>query len=148
MNRSNRSEWHHGSPYYDYVVYFYQSGRFESYLQHQKNAFAKLNYGPLVLYDFSSDLSGKPTWPVQQTVEDVIRNGYFSVPKSEPETAIISDRKHTAWLGLDDVVGQIRHRYEVYERNIDDLEVAKCAVINTFYTHEAWHGPSDSRLEY
>lgn len=28
------------------------------------------------------------------------------------------------------------------------MEIAKCAVINTFYTHEAWHGPSDSRLEY
>ena len=133
---------------YDYVVYFYESGLSKQYRQRQKNLLAKPNYGPTALYDFSSDLPGKPTWPVQQTVEDVIRNGYFSIPQSEPETALISDRKHTSWLGLDDIVGQIRNRYEVYQGNIYDIEVAKCAVINTFYTHEAWHGPSDSRLEY
>ncbi|MBL7184983.1 MAG: hypothetical protein ISS70_01545 [Phycisphaerae bacterium] len=132
----------------DYVVYFYESGLSTQYQQRQKNLLTKSNYGPTAVYDFSSDLFRKPTWPVQQTVEDVIRNGYFSIPKSEPETAIISDRKHTAWLGLDDIVGQIRNRYEVYRGNIYDIEVAKCAVINTFYTHEAWHGPSDSRVEY
>ena len=132
----------------DYVVYFYESGLSTQYQQRQKSLLAKPNYGPTALYDFSSDLSRKPAWPVQQTVEDVIRNGYFSIPKSEPETSLISDRKHTAWLGLDDIVGQIRHRYEVYRGNMYDIEVAKCAVINTFYTHEAWHGPSDSRVEY
>jgi len=132
----------------DYVVYFYESGLSTQYQQRQKNLLTQPNYGPTALYDFSSDLLRKPTWPVQQTVEDVIRNGYFSIPKSEPETAIISDKKHTAWLGLDDIVGQIRNRYEVYQGNIYDIEVAKCAVINTFYTHEAWHGPSDSRVEY
>ena len=81
-------------------------------------------------------------------MEQIVSNGYFSIPKSELETSLISDRKHTAWLGLDDIVGQIRHRYEIYQGNIYDIEVAKCAVINTFYTHEAWHGPSDSRVEY
>jgi hypothetical protein len=81
-------------------------------------------------------------------VEQIVSNGYFSIPKGEPETAIISDRKNTSWLGLDDIIGQIRNRYEVYQGNIYDIEVAKCAVINTFYTHEAWHGPSDSKVEY
>ena len=148
MYRNTRASWHPQASDYDYVVYLYQSGHFNKYLQRQKDLFAGLSYGSPPKYDFSSDLHGKRPWPIQQTVEDVIRNGYFSVPKSELETAIISDRKHTAWLGLDDMVGQIRHRYEVYQRNTYDLEVAKCAVINTFYTHEAWHGPSDSRLEY
>ena len=148
MFRNNRREWSHGSPYYDYVVYFYQSGRFDSYLQHQKNLLAVTTYGPLALYDFSSDLIGKQRSYRPVTVEQIIANGYFAVPKTDPVEAIISDRKHTSRLGLDDVIGQIRHRYEVYEKNIYDLEIAKCAVINTFYTHEAWHGPSDSRLEY
>lgn len=147
MYRNNRTKLPTRTDY-NYVVYFYESGLSTQYQQRQKNLLAKPNYGPTALYDFSSDLSGKPTWPVPQTVEDVIRNGYFSIPKSEPETSLISDRKHTAWLGLDDLVGQIRHRYEVYQGNIYDIEVAKCAVINTFYTHEAWHGPSDSRVEY
>ena len=118
MYRNPRASWHPQASDYDYVVYFYQSGHFDEYLQRQKDLFAGLNYGSPPMYDFSSDLHGKGAWLKQQTVEDVIRNGYFSVPKSELETAIISDRKHTAWLGLDDVVGQIRHRYEVYKRNI------------------------------
>ncbi len=62
--------------------------------------------------------------------------------------AIITDKRHTSWLGLDDVIGQIRNRFELYERNIYELELAKCAAINASYTHEAWHGPIDSRIEY
>ena len=62
--------------------------------------------------------------------------------------AVITDKKHTSWLGLDDVIGQIRNRLEVYEQNMYELELAKCAAINAGYTHEAWHGPIDSRIEY
>ena len=78
----------------------------------------------------------------------MIRGGYFSVPKSDLETAIISDKKHTSWLGLDDVIHQIRHRHEIYSRSIYDLELSKCSVINGLYSHEAYHGPSDSKVEY
>lgn len=132
----------------DYVVYFYESGLSQQYRQRQKDVFAKLNYGPVVVYDFTSDLSGKRAWPKPQTVEDVIRSGYLSVPPSEPETALISDRGHTAWVGLDDVISQIRHRYQVYQMNLYEIETSKCSVINSLYTHEAWHGPSDSKTEY
>jgi len=133
---------------YNYVVYFYESGLSRQYQQRQKNPLAGLNYGPAASYDFSSDLSIRRSWPVPQTVEDVVRNGYFSIPKGEPETAIISDRKNTSWLGLDDVIGQIRNRYEVYESNTYELEVAKCAAINCLYEHEAHHGPVTSKVEY
>jgi len=132
----------------EYVIYFYESGLSKQYQHRQKNIFSRLNCGPAVGYDFTSDIFSKQSWPIPQTVEDVVRNGYFSIPKSEPETAIISDKKSTSWLGLDDIIGQIRHRYEVYENNIYEIEVSKCAAINSFYTHEAWHGPSDSKLEY
>ena len=132
----------------EYVIYFYESGLSKQYLQRQKDIFTRLSYGPAVGYDFSSDLFSKHTWPVPQTVEDVVRNGYFSIPKSEPETAIISDKKNTSWLGLDDIINQIRHRYQVYERNTYEIEISKCSAINSFYTHEAWHGPSDSKVEY
>lgn len=90
---------------YNYVIYFYESGLSKQYRQRQKNIFTRLNYGPAALYDFSSDLSIRHFWPKPQTVEDLIRNGYLSIPKSEPETSIISDRKNTSWLGLDDLIG-------------------------------------------
>ena len=98
-------------------------------------------------YDFTSDLVGKKTYFKQQSVEDVIRNGYLSIPKTEPETAIISDKKRTSWLGLDDIIGQVRNRFEVYERNIYELEISKCAALNSLHEHRAYHGPTDSKAE-
>ena len=148
MYRSDRRTWSSMNPHYDYVVYFYQSGRFEQYLQHEKDIFSRLNYGPLAVYDFSSDLTRRPSFLPGQTVEDVIRDGYLATPRSEPETAMISDRKHTFWLGLDDIIGQVRQRYTVYEQNVYELEVSKCAAINSLYAHEAYHGPTNSRIEY
>jgi hypothetical protein len=132
----------------NYVIYFYESGLSKQYQQRQKNPLAGLNYGQAASYDFSSDLSARRPWPKPQTVEQIVRSGYFSIPKGEPETAIISDRKNTSWLGLDDVIGQIRNRYEVYESNTYELEVAKCAAINCLHEHEAYHGPTNSKVEY
>jgi len=148
MYRNSRSEWSPNSPHYDYVVYFYQSGRFDKYLQHQKSLLAGLNYGPAGLCDFSSDLTGRTRFHRYPTVEQIVANGYFASAKNDPVEAIISDRRQTAWLGLDDIIGQLRHRYEVYEKNIYELEISKCSAINSFYAHEAYHGPPDSRLDY
>jgi uncharacterized protein YbgA (DUF1722 family) len=69
-------------------------------------------------------LDGKP-----QTVEDVITQGYLAMPPSFPETALLTDRAHTAWLGLDDTVHQIRHRLQIYERNTYDIERSKCDLL-------------------
>ena len=99
-------------------------------------------------YDFTSDLTGKKTYFKHKTVEDVIRNGYLSIPRAEPETAIISDKKHTSWLGLDDIIGQVRNRFEVYERNFYELEISKCAAVNCLHDHRAHHGFPPSKVEY
>lgn len=130
-----------------YVPYFYEAGLVQSYLEQGKKLVAGLISGPAD-YDFTSDLSGKKVYFRQQTVEDVIRNGYLSIPKAEPETAIISDKKHTSWLGLDDIIGQVRNRFDVYKRNIYELEISKCAAINCLFEHRAHHGPPTSRVEY
>ena len=148
MFRNNQREWSRGSPHYDYVVYFYQSGRFESYQQHQKNMLAGSNYGPASWYDFSSDLTGGTRFQRYPTVEQIVANGYFAAAKTDPVEAIISDRKQTAWLGLDDIIDQIRHRYEIYQTNTYEIETSKCAAVNSFYAHEAYHGPPDSRIDY
>jgi hypothetical protein len=132
----------------EYVIYFYESGLSKQYRQRPKDIFTGLNYGPAAFYDFSSDLTVRRTWPKPQTVEQIVSSGYLSIPRSEPETAIISDRKNTSWLGLDDIIGQIRNRYQVYQQNIYQIELTKCAAINSLYTHEAWHGPTSSKVEY
>jgi len=132
----------------DYIPYFYASGRFLSYDLPHAHAPLEVRFAPESRYDFTSDLLEARAYPVPQTVEQVIRRGYLAIPKSDPETAIISDRKDTSRLGLDDVIGQIRKRYEVYDKNIDELEWAKCEAINCLYRHEGHHGPTDSKIEY
>ena len=93
-------------------------------------------------YLADSDADGKAD------IEQIIAHGYLAVPHSDPVDAILSDKRHTSWLGLDDVIQQIRNRYELYQRNMYEIEVSKCAAITSLYTHEAWHGPSDSKVEY
>jgi hypothetical protein len=138
-----------GKPHFgpEYVPYFYASGRFLSYdLPHTSATEARSV--PESSYDFTSDLLQRRAYPVPQTVEQVIRRGYLTIPKSDPETAIISDKKDTSRLGLDDVIGQVRRRYELYDKNIYELEWSKCEAINCLYRHEGHHGPTDSKIEY
>lgn len=132
----------------NYVAYFYESGIVQKYLDGQKSFLAITDERIPSKYDFSSDIVRRKSFYHIPTVEQIIASGYLAIPKGDPINAIISDNKHTSWLGLDDVIGQIRNRYELYQKNMYDLELGKCAAINTLYTHEALHGPSDSRTEY
>jgi hypothetical protein len=139
-----------GRPHFGpgYVPYFYAAGRFMSYDLPRPHAPLEVRFVLASSYDFTSDLVQKRGYPAPQTVEQVIRNGYLAIPESEPETALITDKKHTARFGLDDVIGQIRKRYEVYEKNIYEIEWSKCEAINCLYRHIGYHGPTDSKVEY
>lgn len=78
-----------------------------------------------------------------QTVEQIVAEGYFAAPPGDPVTALIADREHTSKLGLDDVITQIRQRYVVWQRNVDDIETAKLAAINALHDWEAEWGRAD-----
>ena len=122
-----------------YRPYFYQSGKFLSYnIPH--TGFESSKFSRTSGYDFTSDIVHKNDWPKTQTVEDIISSGYFPIPKSEPETAIITDKKHTSKLGLDDMISQIRGRYEIYENNIYQIELGKCYAMNSIFAVEADRG--------
>ena len=122
-----------------YVPYFYASGRFQSYEGSLvRTSLEALSAGSS--YDFTSDLIPRKGYSSGQTVEDIIRRGYLAIPKSEAETALISDKKHTSRLGLDDVIGQIRKRYDVYEKNIYGIEIGKCYLISSALATESARG--------
>jgi len=107
-------------------------------------------YGSNGAHTSSSDrpFSANPDQP--QTVEQIISNGYFTVPTGDPVTALITDKGHTSWLGLDDVIGQIRQRYEIHDRNIYEIELAKCGAVNVFLVHYDHNKPDapDDRIYY
>ena len=132
-----------------YRPYFYQSGKFLSYdIPHRgsESAYFSVSTG----YDFTSDIVPKKTWPKAQTVEDIVQRGYFAIPKSEPETAIVSDKKQTSGLGLGDIISQVRKRYEIYERNNYQIELGKCYALTSMFYLEAMRGGVrlDSRETY
>ena len=133
-----------------YVPYFYASGQHQLYPPPITDAPGPTGHSPASRYDFTSDLSQKSAWPQSQTVEDIIKRGYFAAPRSEPETALISDKKHTSKLGLGDIIGQVRQRYRIYERNIYQIELGKCYALNSVFYIEAMRGgiPQNSREAY
>jgi hypothetical protein len=144
MDTTHRNQW----PDPQYVAYFYEAGIVQRYLDSKNRALIELNGQTPGTYDFSSDLLGRTRAYRVSSVEQIIAHGYLAVPHGDPVDAILSDKRHTSWLGLDDVIRQIRNRYDLYQRNMYEIEVSKCAAITSLYTHEAWHGPSDSRVEY
>jgi hypothetical protein len=83
----------------------------ERYFSPRKKTLARLDDGP-------------------QTVEQLIEQGYFAAPPGEPETSILYDKKHTSWLGLDDILTQARQRRDIYEKNMLEIEWAKCYAFN------------------
>jgi hypothetical protein len=131
-----------------YVAYFYEAGLVQRYLDSKNRSLTEPGGQTPGTYDFSSDLLGPTRSYHVPSVEQIIAHGYLAVPHSDPVDAILSDKKHTSWLGLDDVIQQIRSRYDLYQRNMYEIELSKCAAITSVHTHEAWHGPSDSRVEY
>ena len=122
------------------VPYSYASGLYEMDVSPFT---AKLEMDPgqsQTHYDFSSDLLHTRHIPHRPTVEQVIAQGYFAPPRGKPETSIITDKQHTSWLGLDNIIGQIRQRYDIFERNIYEIELAKCDALSAFYSREATVG--------
>ena len=132
-----------------YTPYFYQSGKFLAYDIPHKSPESSY-FGGISGYDLTSDIVPKNNWPKTQTVEDIISSGYFPISKSEPETAIISDKKQTSGLGLSDIISQVRQRHDIYERNIYQIEVSKCYALNSMFYIVAMRGglPENSREAY
>ena len=123
-----------------YVPYFYQSGQFLAYgLPGQATQKSVLD-STIASYDFTSDLTGKRTWPKTQTVEDIIQHGYLTVPPSEPEIALISDKRDISKLGLSDIISQVRQRYEIFENNMYQIELGKCYTISSQLAVESSRG--------
>jgi hypothetical protein len=146
MNTNNPTKWRKEDT--GYVAYFYEPEFAHRYKGNMSSIPADANNRSPTTYDFSSDLTGKTEFHHPPTVEQIIASGYLAIPKSDPVKAIISDKKHTSWLGLDDVISQVRKRQELYQTNMYGLELAKCAAENSVHDHEAHHGPADSRIEY
>jgi len=132
-----------------YVPYFYQAGLYLGQDQPHDQSRRGPPTSAYARYDFSSDL---PLWrPLSgpQSVEQIITRGYLSVPASEPEIAMISDKHQTSWLGLEDVISQVRQRRTLYRQNMDEIDQGICEAQNAVFRQEAAQGtPADQGQQY
>ena len=132
-----------------YVQYLYESGRLQMYRQPAERLRWQSFDAPNTPYDFSTDPHPWAQFEPLQTVEQIVARGYLAVPRADPTTAILSDKQHVSWLGLDDVVTQVRHRYDVYGTNMHELEQAKCSAITEMFMREAEQAqPASDRQQY
>lgn len=133
-----------------YMPYFYKSGVFVRYLTPAVNAPQQRREFGESTYNFSSDYPLFNPASRTQTVEQVIAQGYFAIPYANPITALISDKAHTARLGLDDVIHQVRQRYDIYQRNIYEINQSICEVHNALFRQLADHGTlvANQRQQY
>lgn len=122
------------------------SNRYRSPARHSPDA---TSYTPAV--ELAANPRGTQRWPSNtpmETIEDVLARGYFVPPQGDPVTAVLTDRRSTAWLGLDDAISQVRVRYEIYGRNVRDILYATAAATNALHTWAAERGwPSDRQLD-
>lgn len=123
-----------------YVPYFYQAGLYVRYSLPPSAGRRRAPEYVMSSYDFTSDLTGSRHYAGQQTVEQIIASGYLAVPKGDPVTALIGDRMHTARLGLDDMIHQVRQRYEIYQHNMKELDLAVCEAHNGLFRQLSDHG--------
>lgn len=133
-----------------YVPYFYQRGLYHWYPLPGKKAYRGGLSQPQNEYDFTSDLLTPSVFRPGQTVEDLIQHGYLSVPKSDPTLALITDRKFTSGMGLEDLLSQIHRRYQIYQQNMYEVEISKCEAVNAIHRIEADRGgpPATSQEQY
>ena len=132
-----------------YMPYFYESGLFLSDNEPPATAASRPAYPAYSRYDFSSEPDPLKPFQHAQTVEQIISHGYFAIPGGEPETALISDKQHTSRLGLEDVIHQVRRRYELYQANMDELDQSVCEANNAVFRQVAAQGaPADNRQQY
>ena len=136
-------------PEAEYIPYFYESGQFLRYSGPVKSRPVQ-TYFISSGYDFTSEAKSSLDPDQPQTVEQIVAKGYFTMPTGDPVTAMITDKKHTSRLGLDDAIDQIRRRYEIYAQNIYELLLSQCYTINTFLKHYDRVRPAqpDDRIYY
>ena len=147
MYESNRLNVH--LPRVEYRHYLYLSGRIPPSGETRAAEGLPYKLAPQAGYDLPREMRrcGMDRGP--QTVEDVIARGYFSVPSGALETAMISDKKETSWLGLDDLIRQIRRRYEIHDQNMAELDEALCEAENAIFRQEAAQGcPANDKQMY
>lgn len=132
------------------MPYFYQWGHYLWQPYRGSTILKDMYKKPSGGYLFSGDTTVSTGFERPQTVEQVIQRGYLAVPGTEPETAILTDKQQTLWQGLDDIISQVRRRYDIYRQHIHEIQKGVCYALSTIYEVQAYRGgvPADGKERY
>ncbi len=64
------------------------------------------------------------------SIDGIVTAGRLAVPGADPILALATDRRLTSFLSLDDAIGQVRRRYEIYARHLDEIEQSRLRMVN------------------
>lgn len=133
-----------------YLPYFYQWGHYLWQPYRGSTILKDLYKKPSGHYRLSGDTGTDVVFKRPQTVEQIIQHGYLAVPGAEPETAILSDKHQTLWQGLDDIISQVRRRYDIYQQHVHEIQKSVCYALSTIYEVQAYRGgvPADGKERY
>jgi hypothetical protein len=138
-----------GGPQHTYLPYFYESGLYRLQSLPSTHAPADRASVPRSGIEFFPPHTPWQIAGERPTVEQIIADGYLTVPGGDPETALITDRRSTSWLGLDDLIGQIRTRHVLYQQNMVELAYSVCEADNAVHRQVGDQGcPADNRQRY
>ncbi len=111
----------------------------------RRPGFYELPLVPPYLVDAQGDTKTIPTPNTpngkRQSINEIIKDGELALQKTEPTLALLTDRQHTTWLGLDDLIDQLRSRFTLHRQTIAGIEYAKVAATNEFYALGLQNGP-------
>ncbi|MCO6437312.1 MAG: hypothetical protein J5J06_09525 [Phycisphaerae bacterium] len=79
-------------------------------------------------------------------INAIVAAGYVPVPSGDPAARLIADRRQTANLALDDVITELRSRYEVWRQNTAEIVASRLHVCNQLHHWEAYFGPPREEL--
>ena len=74
----------------------------------------------------------------QTSVDQVVMNGYMPICHTEPIGGILGDGKTASWMQVDDLICQIRSRYEIYSLHMYGLLREEILTRNAAMN---WHRP-------
>jgi len=57
----------------------------------------------------------------QLSVDQIISDGYLMIPMADPVTAMLFDKQHATWLGVDDAVAQVSRRHDLYKQHLREI---------------------------
>ena len=83
---------------------------------------------PRRIFFSSKPKSGLDDGP--QTVEQILRHGFMNLPAGDSVTGMLEDKRHTSWLGLDDILDQIHERDRIYRENMEEILWSECYAFN------------------